>query len=79
MDLSKFNKYEYFDYYDYDRVEKLHEQRSYQWLKIQKRIMDAKEAGDEKALNKALEALRKHHALEQFIKAKAAQAGYFWY
>lgn len=79
MDLSKFNKYEYFDYYDYDKVEKLHERRSYQWIKLYKKIMDANEAGDQKALDKAKEAMRKHEELNHFIKTKATQAGYFWY
>ena len=79
MDLSKFNKYEYFDYYDYDKVEKLHEKRSYQWIKLYKKVSDAQEKGDEKALAKAIEAMRKHEEQDRIIKAKANQAGYFWY
>ncbi len=79
MNLSKFNEYEYFDYYDHEKVEKLQEKRSFQWLKLYKKLMDAKKKGDEKALDKAKEAIRQHETQDQFIKEKARATGFYWY
>lgn len=78
MDLSKFHEYEYYDYNDHNKLEKLQEKRSFQWIKLYKKIRDAKEKGDEKALAKAKEAMRKHEAQDQIIKAKANETGYYW-
>lgn len=78
MDSSKFNEYEYYDYYDHDKLEKLQEKRSLQWIKLYKKMMDAREKGDEKALVKAKEDMRKHEAQNKIIKAKARATGFYW-
>ena len=44
-----------FDLYDYKKVEKLNERRSMQWLKLYGKMMDSRDKGDEKALEKARE------------------------
>lgn len=37
------SKYEYFDWYDHDKVAKLNERRSREWLKIYKNLKEARE------------------------------------
>ena len=74
----KSNKYEYFDWYDYDKVEKLNQSRSKQWLKIYKKIMDAREKDDKSALTKAYEELSKHEKQDSILKKKAEDAGFYW-
>lgn len=78
LPMKGFNKYEYFDWYDYAKVEKLNESRSKQWLKLYVKLKKAKESGDESALAKAREAMRKHEADTQICKRKAEEAGHYW-
>jgi len=72
-------KYDYFDWYDYDKVEKLNQTRSSQWITIFKKLKDAKEKGDENSLTKARAALRKHEAENKILKQKAEEAGHYWF
>lgn len=71
-------KYEYFDWYDYDKVKKLNEQKSKQWIKLFVKLKTANEKGDKEALTKAREALRKHEAEGKICKKKAEEAGFYW-
>lgn len=75
---EKFDEADYFDWYDYDAVEKFHEKQSLKWIKIYKKMMDAHDKGDEKALDKAKEDMRRHEAKTHTYKQKAQAAGYYW-
>ena len=66
-----------YEYYDHDKFEKIQEKRSYTWLKLYKKIMDAREKGDEKALAKAKEDMRNHEEQDQIIEAKARANGFY--
>lgn len=77
-ELQKLGFHTYVDFWDYDELDKLQDKRSYQWLKLFKKIHDAREKGDEKAEEKAIAAMRKHEAIDQLLKAKANETGYFW-
>ena len=68
-----------YDFYDYDKVEKLQEKRSRKLMRIYKKILDAREKGDTKAIEKAREALMKHEEQDQIFKEKSQQSGYYWY
>jgi hypothetical protein len=71
--------YDYFDWYDQDKVEKLNQSRAKQWIKLYAKLKEAKKNGEEKALIKAREAFRKHEAETRDLKAKATEAGTYWY
>ena len=75
---SEYFEYEYFDWYDFNKVEKLNQKRSKQWLKLFVKLKGAKEKNDPKAMAKAREALKKHETLDKFLKQKASISGYYW-
>ncbi len=66
------------DFSNSDKVEELNQKRSLQWLKLYKKMKDAKEIGDEAAFSMAKEAFRKHEATDQKLKRKAEQSGCDW-
>lgn len=41
-------------------------------------MMDAREKGDEEALAKAKEVMRKHETQDNIIKTKARATGFYW-
>jgi hypothetical protein len=77
-DFREFEIYDDYDFYDHDKLEKLNEARSKQWIRIYKRMITARGKGDEKALAKAREAMRKHEEKDAILKEKARQTGYCW-
>ncbi|MCE5318404.1 MAG: hypothetical protein LLG04_13725 [Parachlamydia sp.] len=77
-DLSGFDEADYFDWHDHDALEKLNEQHSRKWLKIYKKMMDARDKGDEKALAKAREEMQKHEEKGRKYQKKANATGFYW-
>lgn len=75
---DEFNINNDYEYYDHKKLEKLQDKRSMQWLKLYKKMMDARKKGDEKSLSKAREALMKHEEKDEIIKEKANNTGFFW-
>jgi hypothetical protein len=69
----------YIDFYDYEQVEKLHLAVKKKYVQLIKKLRQARNKGDEKAIKKALEALRKHLAHEEKLKEKAEKAYFYWY
>lgn len=69
---------EYVDWYDYSAVEKFNEKRSKQWIRLFQMRRDALEKGDEKALEKGRETIRKHEKQDKIYKEKAKESGYWW-
>ena len=78
VDLSEFGIVSDVEFYDYERIEKLNEKRNKQKFKIHKKIISAKEKGNQKALEEALDEFRKHCEVDDVLKSKARRAGYFW-
>lgn len=75
---NDYKKYEKFDWRDFDKVEKLNQKRSHQWLKIYAKIHFTDKENDIETIEKAKEDLKKHEVLDSFLKKKAAAAGYYW-
>ena len=48
-------------------------------IALVKKYHDAKEKGDEKAMQMACKALSKHRVKDQKLKEKAEEAGFYWY
>lgn len=69
---------DYIDWYNDDEVEKLHEKCALQFLKLMKKLYEAKEKGDENAISKAYLALKKHNEKEKVYKRKAKEVNYYW-
>lgn len=59
------------DWSDEEEVEKFNEKRALQWLKLYKKIMDARDQGDETAIAKAITAIRKHEAQDEVYRQKS--------
>jgi hypothetical protein len=76
---EKLEIYDDYDFWDHDELEKLQEKRARQWLRLYKKMLDARSAGNTKALEKAVEALQKHEAQDRILKGKSQQCGYYWY
>lgn len=66
------------DWYDHKAVEKLNDKCSKQWIKIYHRMTIARNKGDQTALKKALESLRKHEQKTALYKKKATETDYDW-
>jgi hypothetical protein len=77
-ELTGFGKYDYFDWWDHDKVKELNDKHSKQWIQLYKKVRDAKEKGDEKALDKARQAFRKHEEKGRKYKEKAKETYYYW-
>lgn len=58
-------------------LEKLDEKRAEQWLKLYKKVMDARDEGDEKALVKAREAIRQYEEKDAIFKEKLRRNGFY--
>lgn len=64
---------------DDDKIwEELNNRCSKQWLRLYKKMMDARDKGDAPALEKAKEAMRKHEEKEMILKEKARRADFDW-
>ncbi|MEI8366660.1 MAG: hypothetical protein WCF65_09625 [Parachlamydiaceae bacterium] len=72
-------KYDYFDWYDYDKVEKLNQKRSKEWIKLYSKLREAKKNGDEKTFTKMRESLKKHETESKILKKKTEEAGHYWF
>ena len=66
------------DWYNCDELKTLNEKHSKQCIQLYKKMKDARDKGDEKALSKARESMRKHQAKGQEFKQKSEDAGYCW-
>ncbi|OGN64046.1 MAG: hypothetical protein A3E80_03365 [Chlamydiae bacterium RIFCSPHIGHO2_12_FULL_49_9] len=66
------------DLYDFEILEKYQEEIGKKFFKLWIRFKNAKEKGDEKALVKISEAIRKHREQTDIIKGKARAIGFYW-
>ena len=65
-------------FHDIEKLENLQAERNVHCFKIWLKLKKAKEAGDEKALHKLEEAIRKHQEKNAIIKKKALAIGFNW-
>ena len=58
------------DFCDHDKLEKLHERRAKEWLKLFSKVKQ----GDQKGILD----FKKHEAEDKVLRAKASETGYYW-
>ncbi len=70
------NKY---NVYDFDKAEEIRDDYYKKSIDLYKKLFEARENGDEKAIKKAMRALVKHRAKEKGLKELAEKSKVFWY
>jgi hypothetical protein len=76
---KNYREEDFLDWHDYKAVEKFNEKYSLKWLRLYKKMMEARDKKDQNALNKARDAWMKHSKKDDTYRKKSVEScGYCW-
>jgi hypothetical protein len=68
-----------YDFYDYDKVVNLQETRAGKYLELVRKLRVAREAADERAIERIRKAIRKYRDQNEKYKDMAEDSRAYWY
>ena len=68
-----------YEWYDHKKVQKLYDKQSKKYISLARNFIEAKNKGNQKAMEKASKALREYNSKNEEFKEKANQHYFYWH